>query len=90
MVPEALNYFGIAFGVAVGSPTVVGATKKRWKKLKEWRRRGRRMRSFSYPNLFHNALERDPRCRRRVRHPFFIGIHVGVYLAVVEGRKTTD
>lgn len=41
MVPEALNYFGIVFGVAVGSLTVVGAGKKKWRKLKEWKRRRR-------------------------------------------------
>ena len=42
MVPEALNYFGIFFGVAVGSLTVVGAGKKKWRKLKDWRKRRRR------------------------------------------------
>lgn len=45
MVPEALNYFGIVFGVAVGSLTVVGAGKKKWRKLKEWKRRRRGNRS---------------------------------------------
>lgn len=29
------------FGVAVGSLTVVGAGKKKWRKLKEWRKRRR-------------------------------------------------
>lgn len=44
MVPEALKYFGIVFGVAVGSLTVVGATKKRWEKLKEWTKGRKRRR----------------------------------------------